>query len=31
MAVLHGGKTPHKLPPERRLTGSKLLELARRG
>lgn len=28
MAKLHGGRTPHALPPERRLTGAKLLRLA---
>jgi uncharacterized ferritin-like protein (DUF455 family) len=27
-AALHGGKTPHALPPERRLTGNKLHQLA---
>ncbi len=29
MAEIHGGKTPHSLMPERRLTGNKLLALAR--
>jgi hypothetical protein len=28
MAKVHGGRTPHALPPERRLTGRKLLKLA---
>lgn len=28
MAKLHGGRTPHSLPPERRLTGRKIVELA---
>ncbi len=28
MAKLHGGRTPHSLPPERRLTGNKLKQLA---
>jgi uncharacterized ferritin-like protein (DUF455 family) len=28
-AAVHGGKTPHALPPENRLTGNKLLKLAR--
>jgi uncharacterized ferritin-like protein (DUF455 family) len=31
MAALHGNKTPHSLPPERRLTGRKILELVRKG
>ena len=31
MATLHGGKTPHALSPDRRLTGNKILELALRG
>lgn len=29
LAEIHGGKTPHSLPPENRLTGEKILELAR--
>jgi uncharacterized ferritin-like protein (DUF455 family) len=28
VAAVHGGKTPHALPPERRLTGEKILKLA---
>ena len=28
MAKVHGGRTPHALPPERRLTGNKLKRLA---
>lgn len=28
LAKVHGGRTPHALPPERRLTGRKLLRLA---
>jgi uncharacterized ferritin-like protein (DUF455 family) len=28
LAKVHGGRTPHALPPERRLTGRKLLQLA---
>ncbi len=28
MAKVHGGRTPHALPPERRLTGNKLRRLA---
>lgn len=28
LAKLHGGRTPHALPPERRLTGRKILRLA---
>ncbi|MDQ5980699.1 MAG: hypothetical protein QG602_3676 [Verrucomicrobiota bacterium] len=28
MAKLHGNRTPHALPPERRLTGNKILKLA---
>ncbi len=31
MAALHGGKTPHSLPPEKRLTGRKILEFVRKG
>ena len=27
LATLHGGKTPHSLPPEQRLTGRKILQL----
>jgi uncharacterized ferritin-like protein (DUF455 family) len=27
-AVIHGNRTPHALPPERRLTGEKILRLA---
>ena len=27
LAALHGGRTPHALPPERRLTGEKILRL----
>ena len=29
LAALHGGRTPHSLPPDRRLTGLKILELVR--
>jgi hypothetical protein len=29
MEKLHGNRTPHALPPERRLTGSKILHIAR--
>ncbi|HEY0946646.1 MAG TPA: DUF455 family protein [Opitutaceae bacterium] len=28
LAAIHGGRTPHSLPPDRRLTGDKLLHLA---
>jgi uncharacterized ferritin-like protein (DUF455 family) len=28
MANIHGGRTPHALPPERRLTGNKIRQLA---
>jgi len=28
-AAVHGGRTPHSLPPDRRLTGEKLLRIAR--
>lgn len=28
LARIHGGRTPHSLPPERRLTGEKILALA---
>ena len=31
MAKLHGNRTPHALPPELRLTGNKILELAGKG
>jgi uncharacterized ferritin-like protein (DUF455 family) len=27
VAAVHGGKTPHALPPERRLTGEKIVQL----
>ena len=27
VAAIHGGKTPHSLPPEQRLTGEKILQL----
>lgn len=30
LAKIHGNKTPHSLPPGKRLTGEKILELARR-
>jgi uncharacterized ferritin-like protein (DUF455 family) len=29
MAAAYGGRTPHGLPPERRLTGNKIVELAK--
>jgi uncharacterized ferritin-like protein (DUF455 family) len=28
VAAIHGNRTPHSLPPERRLTGEKILRLA---
>ncbi|MCB1123553.1 MAG: hypothetical protein KJT03_18515, partial [Verrucomicrobiae bacterium] len=28
MAEIYGGKVPHSLPPEQRLTGEKILEIA---
>jgi len=28
LAKMHGGRTPHTLPPERRLTGHKILQIA---
>jgi hypothetical protein len=28
LAAMHGGRTPHALPPEQRLTGEKILQLA---
>jgi uncharacterized ferritin-like protein (DUF455 family)/rubrerythrin len=31
LAALHGGKTPHALPPAVRLTGNRILQLARAG
>jgi uncharacterized ferritin-like protein (DUF455 family) len=31
LAALHGGTTPHGLPPEVRLTGNRILQLARAG
>lgn len=30
LAQIYGGKTPHSLPPEKRLTGEKILRLAQR-
>jgi uncharacterized ferritin-like protein (DUF455 family) len=30
LTKVHGNKTPHSLPPEKRLTGEKILELAKR-
>ncbi len=29
LSEIHGGKTPHSLPPEKRLTGNKILELVK--
>lgn len=31
VAATHGGRTPHGLPPERRLTGNKIVELVNTG
>jgi hypothetical protein len=31
MAGIHGGKTPHSLPPEKRLTGEKIRDLVTKG